>query len=100
MLSSCVSRRKRKSGLISIEVSPGFPDGTSGEEPICQCKRPKTCGFDPWEGRFPGGEHGNPLQYSCLKNHMDRGAWQVVVHRVERDMTEAVGPQNCLMYFD
>ena len=53
MLSSCVSRRKRKSGLISIEVSPGFPDGSSGEEPICQCKRHKTCGFDPWVRKIP-----------------------------------------------
>ena len=32
-------------------------------------------------GRSPGGEHGNPLQYSCLENLMDRGAWQATVHR-------------------
>ena len=35
-------------------------------------------------GRSPGGGHGNPLQYPCLENHMDRGAWQAVVHRVQR----------------
>ena len=46
-------------------------------------------GSIPGSGRFPGGEHGNPLQYSSLKNPMDRGAWQIIVHRVERDMTEA-----------
>ena len=41
-------------------------------------------------GRSPGGGHGNPLQYSCLENPMDRGAWQATVHRVaESDMTEA-----------
>ena len=34
--------------------------------------------------RSPGGEHGNPLQYSCLENPMDRGAWQALVHRVEK----------------
>ena len=33
-------------------------------------------------GRSPGGGHGNPLQYSCLENPMDRGAWQATVHRV------------------
>ena len=38
----------------------------------------------------PGGRHGNTLQYSCLENRMDRGAWQAVVHRVaQSDMTEA-----------
>ena len=35
-------------------------------------------------GRSPGGGHGNPLQYSCLKNPMDRGAWQAKVHRVAK----------------
>ena len=41
-------------------------------------------------GRFPGGGHGNPLQYSCLENYMDREAWQAAVHRVskESDKTE------------
>ena len=33
-------------------------------------------------GRSPGGGHGNPLQYSCLENPMDKGAWQATVHRV------------------
>ena len=34
----------------------------------------------PGSGRCPGGGHGNPLQYSCLENPMDRGAWQAAVH--------------------
>ena len=39
-------------------------------------------------GRSPGGGHGNPLQYSCLENLMDRGAWLDTVHRVsELDTT-------------
>ena len=33
-------------------------------------------------GRSPGGGHGNPLQYSCLENPMDRGAWWTIVHKV------------------
>ena len=40
-------------------------------------------------GRFPGGGHGNPLQYSCLENHMDRGVWWATVPSIaELDMTE------------
>ena len=35
-------------------------------------------GSIPGSGRFPGGEHGNPLQYSCLENLMDRGAWWAI----------------------
>ena len=42
-----------------------------------QCGRP---GLDPWVRKIPGGGHGNPLQYSCLENPMDRGAWQAKVH--------------------
>ena len=41
-------------------------------------------GSIPGLGRFPGGGHGNPLQYSCLKNHMDRGTWQATVHGVTK----------------
>ena len=40
-------------------------------------------------GRFPGGGNGNPLQYSCLKNSMDRGAWGITVQKITvSDMTE------------
>ena len=38
----------------------------------------------PRSGRFPGGGHSNPLQYSCLENPMDRGAWQATAHRVTK----------------
>ena len=38
----------------------------------------------PWWGRSPGRENGNPLQYSCLENPMDRGAWWATVHRVTK----------------
>ena len=42
-------------------------------------------------GRSPGGGHGNPVQYSCLENPMDRGAWWAMVHRItELDTTEAI----------
>ena len=47
----------------------------------------KYAGSMPWSGKFPGGRHGNPLQYSCLDNSMDRGAWQAIVHRVTKSQT-------------
>ena len=44
-------------------------------------------GLTPWLGGSPEGGCGNPLQYSCLENPMDRGAWQVTVHRVTKSQT-------------
>ena len=41
----------------------------------------------PGSGRSPGGGHGNPLQYSCLENPMDRGAWRATVHTVAQNCT-------------
>ena len=41
-------------------------------------------GLIPGSGRSPGGGHGNPLQYSCLKNPMDRGTWQAMVYRAAK----------------
>ena len=41
----------------------------------------------PVSGRSPGGGSGNPLQYSCLENPMNRGAWQATVHRVTKSQT-------------
>jgi len=41
----------------------------------------------PGLGRSPGEGHGNPLQYSCLENPTDRGAWQATVHRVTKSQT-------------
>ena len=38
-------------------------------------------------GRFPGGEHGNPLQYSCLEKSMDRGVWWAIVHGATKNWT-------------
>ena len=45
-------------------------------------------GSIPGSGRSPGVGNGNLLQYSCLKNHMDRGAWQATVHTVAKSLTQ------------
>ena len=44
----------------------------------------RDMGLIPGLGRSPGGGHDNPFQYSCLKNPMDRGAWQTTIHRVAK----------------
>ena len=44
----------------------------------------REVGFIPGSGRSPGGGHGHPLQYSCLENPMDRGAWWGTVHGVTK----------------
>ena len=47
----------------------------------------RDVGLIPGWGQSPGGGHGNPLQYSCLENPMDRGAWRAMVHRVTKNQT-------------
>ena len=54
----------------------------SGKESICQCRI--LLGSTPGLGRSPAEGNGNPLQYSCLENPMDQGAWQGTVHSVTR----------------
>ena len=66
----------------------GCPGGTSGKEPTCQSRRHKTHGSIPGLGRSRGGGHSNSLQYSCLENPMDRGAWCATVHWVTQSQTE------------
>ena len=48
----------------------------------------RDMGSIPGLGRSPGGGHGNPLQYSCLENPMDRGAWWATVHGVAESWTQ------------
>ena len=48
----------------------------------------REVGSIPRLGRSPGGGYGNPLQYSCLENTMDRGAWQAIVDGVPKSWTQ------------
>ena len=59
----------------------GLPRWLSGKEPACQTG---DSGSIPGSGRIPGEGNGNPLQYSCPENPMDRGAWQATVHVIAR----------------
>ena len=56
-----------------------FLGGSVGKESICNAR---NTGSIPGLGRSNGGGNGNPLQYSCLENPMDIGAWQATVHGV------------------
>ena len=47
----------------------------------------RDAGSIPGLGKFPGGGHGNPLQYSCWENSMDRRAWWALVHRITKSQT-------------
>ena len=58
----------------------------SDKEPTCQCRRHRWR-FNPWVGKIPKGGHGNPLQYFCLENPVDRGAWQATVHGIVKSLT-------------
>ena len=63
----------------------GFPDGSDGEESAYNAEDPCSVLRS---RRSPGEGNGNPLQYSCLENPMDRGAWLATVHRVAKSWTQ------------
>ena len=69
---------------LLVTVSKGFPGGSAGKESACNAG---DMGFIPGSGRSPGGGNSNPLQYSCLDNPMDRGAWWATVHGVTKSQT-------------
>ena len=64
----------------------GFPGGSDGKASACNAGDP---GSIPGSGRSRGEGNGNPLQYSCLENPTDRGAWRATVHRVAESRTRA-----------
>ena len=62
----------------------GFPGGSDGKESACSAG---DLGSIPGSGESPGEGNVNPLQYSCLENSVDRGAWPAVVHGVAKSQT-------------
>ena len=62
----------------------GFPGSSDGNESACSVG---DLGWIPGLGRSPGEGNGNPLQYSCLGNPTDGGAWQATVHGVTKNRT-------------
>ena len=70
--------------ILQLRIERGFPGGSDGKESAWIAGDP---GSISGLGRCPGKGHGNPLQYSCLVNPMDRGAWQATVHGVAKSQT-------------
>ena len=70
--------------FISCKSFPGFSGGSDGKESVCNAGEP---GSIPGWGRCPGGGNGNPLQFSCLENSMDRGTWWAIDHGVTKSWT-------------
>ena len=58
----------------------GFTGGSDGKESVCNAG---DLGLIPESGRSPGEGNGNPVQYSCLENPMDGGAWPTTVHALQ-----------------
>ena len=67
-----------------INKLEGLSCSSFGKESACNAG---DLGLIPVLGRSPGGGHGNPLQYFCLENLMDRGAWQAVIHGIAKSWT-------------
>ena len=63
----------------------GFLNGSAGKESACNAG---DAGLIPGSGRSPGEGCGNPFQYSCLENSMDRGHWWAIVHMVTKSWTQ------------
>ena len=68
--------------LKILNVSLRISQVAQWKEPACQCRR---CDFDPELRGSSKERNGNPLQYSCLGNTMDRGAWWATVHGVTKE---------------
>ena len=68
--------------------SLGLPQWLSGEESACNAGNSGDAHSIPVSGRSPGGINGNPLQYSCLENSMDRGVWQATAHGLAKRQTQ------------
>ena len=78
----------------------GLPRWPSGKESACQCRRPRDVGSVAGSGKSPGVGNGNPLQYSCLENSMDRRSWWATVHGIrESDTTEHTHTPPWLEFF-
>ena len=79
-----VFRRLEPLHFTDMQMRCSFPGGSNVEESACKVG---DLGLTPGSGRSPGRGHGNPLQYSCLENPRDRGAWWATVHGVTKNWT-------------
>ena len=78
---------KQDNEITSQKSLVFFPGGSVVKNPPANAGDTGDMGSIPGLGRSPGRGNGNPLQYSCLGNLMDRGAWQATVHGVAKSRT-------------
>ena len=88
---------------ICLLSTKSFPDGSDSKESVFKVG---DLGSIPGSGRSPGEENGNPLQYSCLENSMDRGVWWATGHGVAKSQTVVHGvaesgtTERLILHFD
>ena len=73
---------------VGVIVSTGFPGGTVVKNPPANAGDTRDTGSIPGSGRSPGVGNGNPLQYFCLGNPMDREAWRARAHEAAKSRTQ------------
>ena len=83
-----MGREVTHQGITSAQTTDiyidSFPGSSDGKESACNVRELSSISV---LERSPGGGNGNPLQYSCLENPMDRGAWRAIVHGVAQSPT-------------
>ena len=92
-----ISFPKEDVGELGFCKSFGLPQWFS-KESSCNAGAPRRYRFDPWVRKIPGEGNGNPLQYSCLGNSRDGGAWQATVHGFTRVRHNLTSKQNKSQY--
>ena len=70
--------------LFGLSYGIGFPGGTVVKNPPVHAGDAGDVGLIPGLGRSPGGGNGNPLQYSCLENSTESGAWRAIIHGIAK----------------
>ena len=93
---SCWAEMQYQLSCWSFSILPAYligktlahPSGAVVKNPPAKAGDARGSDSIPGLGKSPGGGNGNPLQYSCLKNPMDRGAWQAIVHGVAKSWTQ------------
>ena len=74
--------------MVLTENRKSFPGNTVVKKPPANAGDARNVYSLPESGRCPGGGNGNPLQYPCLENPMERGSWQATVHGVAKSGTQ------------
>ena len=92
MLSEVNEKLNNSAQFIYISIQPTHIKRASQvplelRNPSANAAETRDTNLIPESQKAPGGGHGNPLQYSCLENPMDRGAWWVTVHGISRNQT-------------